>query len=134
MIATVQPALEQAALRPIGQAPPGWCEAIALIFLAAVILAVTPTVLLSVVGAVTAAVTPNTRPGRGFLIGAGVGILTTVASFIFIWLLTLVERADWFDVNATHILAGVAALVVLGTVATVWLIHRLRTPTGHNAK
>ena len=52
----------------------------------------------------------------------------------FIWLLTLVERADWFDVNATHILAGVDALVVLGTVATVWLIRRLQKPEGHGAK
>lgn len=130
MITTIQTALEQAALRPIGQAPPGWGEAIALLFLAAVILAVAPTGLMSVIGAIT----PNARPGRGFLIGAGVGILTTVASFLFIWLLTLVERADWFDVHATHILAGVAALVVFGTVATVWLIRRLRTPVEHNAK
>ena len=134
MIATIQPVLEQTALRPIGQAPPGWGEAIALLFLAAVILAVAPTVLMSVIGAVTGAVIPNARPRKGFWIGAGVGILTTIACFLFIWLLTLVERADWFDVNASHILAGVAVLVVFGAVASVWLIWRLQIPAGYDTR
>ena len=133
MIDTLQPALEQAALRPVGP-PPGYGEGIALLFLAALVLAVAPTILMSVIGSVAGAVMPNTSIARGFLIGAGVGVLDTIACFLSILLLVLAESADLFDVHSTHILVGVAAVVVLGVAATVWLIRRLRKPAERSAR
>ena len=67
-------------------------------------------------------------------IGAGVGVLDTIACFLSILLLVLAESADLFDVHSTHILVGVAAVVVFGVAATVWLIRRLRRPAERSAR
>ena len=110
------------------QAPPGWGEGLAFLFLAMVFLAVAPSVLMMVIGGVAGAVIPNTRIGKGVGIGLLIGIVDTIALFAFVFLLVseLDASLEWLDVGLPHMLAIIAVFVALGVAATIWVTWKTR--------
>ncbi len=97
-------------------------------FLAMVLLAVVPTVLMMVIGGVAGAVIPISRIGKGVGIGLLVGIVDTIALFAFVFLLVseLEASLEWLDVGLPHMLATIAVFVALGVAATIWLTWNTR--------